>query len=115
MIEVNVVNNNELLFYFIADQLLTRSALLVCWTDDEGGQYDILFSRPLPVGAPGRRYKCGDIFVAISGWGACHFDVHGDSSVSYYKEKLGVYSEKMTELLNSVRAKISDQYKKKGL
>lgn len=103
-VEVSVVNNSNLLYEFIAFTLKTKSALFVRWTDNHGSVYDILFSLPLPVGKPGRGYTCGDLVVAISGKSCFHFATKKVSAAYYYNEKLGVYNEELTTLLNSIRS-----------
>lgn len=109
-VEVQEVNNNELLYYFVATSLIERHSLFVRWTDDDSVSLDILFALPLPIGNPGRGFSTGDLVVAISGMSCFHFSIHKESAVTYYQEKLGIYNEKLTIFINSVRAKLLEQY-----
>ena len=72
----------------------------------ESSQYDVVICFDYNnQGYHQRGIKYGNIIIGVIGFGLHGFDYskYTDTSIDYYKEKLGVHSELLTELFNEVR------------
>ena len=102
------VINGKATYLAIAKHIYFNNLILIGWTDELGGHYDILFAyRTLVQGTDIQRgIKGSDLFISIIGKGAFGFKVEKDKMSSYVAEKLNLSddksTEKLTELINGV-------------
>lgn len=112
--EYGTIHNSPETYRWVADNLNTLGSILIAWTDEEGSQFDILFTKlKLPIsklGPTNGGIRWNDLYVSIMRMGSFGFAIEKapDTYPGYYEEKLttgtlGSTGKKLAELLNGVR------------
>jgi len=116
--EYGTVQNSQETYHDIASLLDTYHACIFPWSDEEGTQFDILFSiLPASMQAVSRQLiqggiRSNDLFVSIMRVGCFAFEVgNTDTHPAYYAEKLrlppgGGTTQKLAQLINGVKAEL---------
>lgn len=115
--EYGTVQNDPKTYKGIVKLLKVYGSALIAWTDDEGTQFDILFTRfhaPFQLtGSIQGGLRWNDLFVSIMRIGAFGFEIQKDTDThaGYYEEKfgreMGSTSSKLAELINGVRKELA--------
>jgi len=108
----NTIINSKETYEMIAFRLKNYGSFLMAWTDEDGTQFDILFTvepnfEIQNIHLIQRGIKRTDLFVSIMGIGACGFKIENDNTHGgYYAVKLnfrgGKTPKKVGELINGV-------------
>ncbi len=79
--------------------------------EEEFSQYDVLFSYNFKnLGIHQRGILANDLIIGIIGFGCYGFRTNiPDTDPSYYSEKLGIHSNFLAFLFNSVRKKLNEK------
>jgi len=122
--EYGTVLNSLETYQFISWNLIQFGCLFIAWTDEQGTQLDILFTKlrhPLAkVGPTQGGVRWNDLYVSIMRMGAFGFEIKQDADTSsdYYEEKLagghnlGSTADKLAELINGVRSELVKEERK---
>lgn len=79
--------------------------------EEEYSQYDVLFSYDFSnIGIHQRGLKSNDLLIGIIGIGCYGFSIIiPDTDPRYYAEKLGIHSNYLSFLFNSIRKKLREK------
>lgn len=102
-------NNVKEIAKYIAYRLSKDTIFFNIQIQDEFSQYDVVMSfMHFNQGKHQRGIRFTDLVIGVIGSGCYGFycDRLNTTTPSYYEEKLGVYSELLTELFNGVRNEI---------
>lgn len=102
----------EKLAKIISDSLLEGNSLMInIQVPEESTQYDIWFSYKLEnYGSHQRGIIPSDLLIGIFGFKCFGFRTDiSDTHPNYYEEKLGVYSEILSEMFNRIRTSIKEK------
>ena len=106
--------NNENIYEIaieITKGLKNWSKFINIQIEQEGGQYDILFSADYKsVGYHQCGLKNNYLLIGIVGLGLHGFRIDSEANTyeSYYNKKLGVYSPLLTKLFNQIRKDLAN-------
>lgn len=105
------VINHQTTYQEVARILVSKEQpVILGWTDERSTHYDILFTYNVWNEYHGQLQggiKRSDLFVSIMRLGAFGFEIEKtDTHASYYSEKLGVFSEELTELINGIKKEL---------
>ena len=119
MDEYHTFQNSPKLYKWLAMNLQEFGYQFIAWTDNEGTQFDILFTKlghPLSMMGPVQGgMKWNDLFVSIMRLGSFGFTVEKKPQThpGYYEEKLAVghtlgsTAKKLATLINGVRDQLA--------
>lgn len=106
---ITKVNNCDIVYYTVANWILSEKNFILHWTDDEGTVLDIMMSLPKSIGNADT-----GLFITVIGYKSFIVPPVGDAlHETYYGEKLGMKRSttltKLTQFLNNVRLLLNKQ------
>lgn len=103
--EYGEIINGDGTYKVIANRLLNGESVLIGWTDEEFTHYDILFNfgaYRLDNNYIQRGIRDNDLFVSVMGKGAFGFKYNTLKDAGYIDEKLDIWSDDFTALINGI-------------
>lgn len=106
---ITKVNNCDIVYYTVANWILSEKNFILHWTDDEGTVLDVFMSIPVAIGDTDT-----GLLITVMGYKSFIIPPVGDTlHETYYGEKLGMKRSttltKLTQFLNNVRLLLNKQ------